>query len=94
MSATNPQAIRQRLIELCQALGGHHDTSMSVWADYWHARHLLRQLALTAYDTVTESYLAKGEDLAFPSEGFKEIARDTNPSMELFDHPNTERPPL
>lgn len=88
----DPAADRQRLIELCHALDGDHETSMSVWADYWHARHLLRRLALRAYDSVTAAYVAQGTELSFPTEGFKDIAQDTNPNMDLFDPENQERP--
>jgi hypothetical protein len=76
---------KDKLLFAIDKLAENHQTSMGVWSAYWRCRFLLRQLAMERYEKITESYIELGDDLEFPTEGFKEIANDTKPVMDEFN---------
>lgn len=74
-----------KLSRAVQAISEAEETSMSIWVNYWAARKELREFALEQYKKVTAAYIRNGKDLAYPSEGFKEIADDVHMQMRMFD---------
>lgn len=73
------------LHNLIEQIGETQNTSMGVWLPYWEARAILRKLCMNKYKYICENY--EVENLSFPSEGFKDIANDTNSNVEdMTDH--------
>lgn len=76
--------IKNKLIEVVGELDSKHTTSMSLYNTYWHARTLLRSIALSRYSEVLEHYEKTKTDPAFPMEGYEEIFKDSHEMIDIM----------
>ena len=61
-----------------------HDSSVSLYNEYWRVRHWLIQVGKERYQKVFKDYIERGDDICFPSEGLESILNDTTEETHLF----------
>ena len=76
--------VREELIKIIKELDSKHTASVPLYNAYWHARTLLRNIALTRYSEVFEEYDNCNMEPAFPMEGYEEIFKDSHEMIDIM----------